>query len=282
VKLLAPAAGARLSDAFLEGSTDIDVRDLISEQGRAVDTAPLAQILEAAPSDDPASWDAWLAPRIHAALRLSRREASLRGFWMHLAVVEYPEYVRERFPGSAERFTGGDMIQAVSRLWWGAELFRVGPDYGPVGSAFTPQDIPNTIFRLKAAHNRVFCAALLKFVATRRTDGVPLIGRQVNRLSTAINSQLFVMALDTNAPDLGTDGDARRRWAGSPMDVDAIVAGHVAGPDDLLDDEFDDRVADALELLHRFADGAGIATADQPRAGSRRPGDLVDAPADEV
>lgn len=282
MKLLAPVASARLSDAFLEGSAGIDVGDLVSDQGRIVDTTPIGRLLEASPADDPASWDAWLAPRLHAALRLSRREASMRGFWMHLAVVEYPEYVRRRFPGSSARFTGEDMIQAMSRLWWGAELFRVGSDYHPVQAAFTPQDIPNTIFRLKAAHNRVFCAALLRFVAHRRTDGRPLIGRQVNRLSSAINSQLFVMALDTIAPDLGTDGLAQRRWAGTHIDVDDIVAGDFAGPDDLIDEQFEAHVAAAIGVLHRFADGAGIATTDQPRAGSRRPGDILDDAVAEV
>jgi hypothetical protein len=278
VKLLAPATRARLSDAFLEGRAEIDVQDLVSVQGRDVDLGPLGKILQAAPSNDPASWDAWLAPRIHAALRLSRREAAMPGFWMHLAVVDHPEYVRERFPNSAARYTGTDMIHALSRLWWGAELFRVGPDYSPVGLAFTPQDIPNTIFRLRAAHNRVFCVALLKFVATRRTDGVPLIGRQVNQLSTAINSQLFVMALDALAPDIGTSSAARRTWAGGPVDGDAIIAGDFTGPDDLLDEDFEAHVELAVSLLHRFADGAGIAMADSPQAGSRRPGDVPDEP----
>src|SRR4051812_275339 len=41
--------------------------------------------------------DSWLAPRLHPALRLSRREASRPGLWRHLGLVALPHYVRWRW-----------------------------------------------------------------------------------------------------------------------------------------------------------------------------------------
>jgi len=45
----------------------------------------------------PASSDSWLAPRVHATLRLTRQEASDPRIWIYLAVVSAPDYVRHRF-----------------------------------------------------------------------------------------------------------------------------------------------------------------------------------------
>src|SRR4051794_23978591 len=41
--------------------------------------------------------DAWLAPRLHSALRVTRREAARLGLWRHLGLVVLPEYVRHRW-----------------------------------------------------------------------------------------------------------------------------------------------------------------------------------------
>lgn len=276
MKILAPAAATRITEGFLDGSESLDLEDLISEQGRHVDVSDLPKLTAAAralPVDSPAKSDAWLAPRVHALLRLTRREASQKGFWLHLALVDDPDYVRWRFPGQAGRFTADDVNQAFSRLWWAAELCRIGQHYGPVGGAFEPQDIINTVLRLKAAHNRPFCAAFLRFVETRRSDGQRLIGRQVNNLSTAINSQLFVATLDAIAPDAGDDLRAQAAWREHRSGVDALIDGHLDGPTDLIDPDFEMKVQRVNELLDHIADGARIATAEDPAAGSLRPSD---------
>jgi len=276
VKTLAPAAAARLTDAFLASGEAIDVAGLVTETGRAVrqdEVAELAQLAQDRFADEPTAADPWMAVRLHSLLRLTRREAANKDFWLHLAIVDSPAYVRWRWGPTASRYTAGDVNQALSRLWWAAELFREGSDFSAVERAFSPPDIPNTIMRLRAAHSRPFCVGFLQFVALRRSDNTPLIGRQVNRLSSAINSQLFVAALDSVAPDAGCDHEAAQEWRGKAVTMEQLRDEVQMGPDDLGDPQFAGKVAAVIQLLHRIADGAGIATAEDPTAGSERPSD---------
>ena len=110
-----------------------------------------------------ATSDRWLGPRLHSALRLSRREAARRGVWRFLGVCVVPDYVRWRFsgdrddpesPAKLERFVGADYKQALSRLWWMSEMFRNGPDYEPATRALGNQDVINNLFRMNVAHHR--------------------------------------------------------------------------------------------------------------------------------
>lgn len=288
MKLLAPTVAARITDAFRAGTEDVDVEGLTAEEGRALDVEGLGQLLTRAQelfADERTAADAWLAPRLHALLRLTRREAASHDLWLHLAVVDHPDYVRWRHgrttAAKASRFIGGDAIQAYSRLWWAAELFRAGPDYPPVPGAFTPPDIVNTIMRLKAAHNRPFCIAFLQFVAQRRADGKRLIGRQVNYMSSAVNSQLFVASLDAVAPDIGAEPEAAAAWRADGIGSAELIYGTPVGPDDQADSEFASKVSAVRALLDRFADGAEIATATDPNAGSDRPCDRTEEDDDE-
>ncbi|MCZ9342507.1 DUF6339 family protein, partial [Streptomyces sp. TRM76130] len=100
--------------------------------------------------------DAWLAPRLHATLRLTRREAADRRLWTHLALAVAPDYVIWRHRASPtpakpqprtapERFKGAADRQCLSRLWWAAEMFRNGRDYRPVVTACGNQELLHTI-----------------------------------------------------------------------------------------------------------------------------------------
>src|ERR1700694_2612480 len=70
--------------------------------------------------------DAWLGPRVHASLRITRAEAATPGIWEFLAAYAFPDYVNWRWNGyKDERFFSRDVKkQAFKRLWWAAELFR--------------------------------------------------------------------------------------------------------------------------------------------------------------
>jgi hypothetical protein len=92
--------------------------------------------LAATPAFDPQS-DVLLAPRLHRALSLSRREASNPALWRFLSVVHRPDLVRHRWENRswasmrARFWSAGTRPDSnvFGRLWWIAELSRDGDDY---------------------------------------------------------------------------------------------------------------------------------------------------------
>ena len=124
---------------------------------------------------------------------------------MWLAVVALPKYVRWRFAGdengtTLKRFVGQDRDNALSRLWWGAELTRNGGDYRPTVRAFAMQDIANTRFSIDAFHHPAAVQAALMWNASMSSD-------DINALSKAFNHYLTTVMLDAvaeaTAPERG-------------------------------------------------------------------------------
>jgi hypothetical protein len=169
--------------------------------------------------DDRTRADAWLAPRLHATLRLTRREAADRRLWTHLALAVAPDYVAWRHlsePTSArperripaERFQGPADRQCFSRLWWAAELFRNGPDYAPVEVACGNQDLVHTVLRKDLIDHRPTAQALVRLVE----NGTIGTGREINGLSVAINAAGATLVHDALAPDEPKDPMRLREW----------------------------------------------------------------------
>jgi hypothetical protein len=222
LRLLELTARARLTPDFMKGDVGVDVRDLVRPfDDRKVDIDPVKTVLELAMAQPefegnaPAS-DAWVAPRVHAALRLTRREAADRRLWAWLAVVQFPEYVRWRFPGDEKgtpikRFFGRARDHALARLWWGAELTRNGPDYTTTIAAFRNQDFPNTWFSLRAFEHRAAAIAACRVVA-------PLTSRQINDLATAFDHIITTIMLDSVAISSPTNADAVKEWIAEEFD----------------------------------------------------------------
>ncbi|MEV6307612.1 DUF6339 family protein [Streptomyces sp. NPDC051840] len=162
--------------------------------------------------------DAWLAPRLHATLRLTRREAADRRLWNYLALGVAPDYVVWRHttePGkgeapkvAAQRFRGPAYSQAFARLWWAAELFRNGSDYGPVAKVCAHQDMLNTALRLAVIDHRPTAQALVSLI----DSGVVRTGREVNALAKAVNASAATIMYDVMAPDVERDGRPMARW----------------------------------------------------------------------
>lgn len=202
--------------------------------------APVRQLLNEARrryEDDRAAADGWLAPRLHATMRMTRREAANSGLWNFLALVVAPDYVLWRHKGvtkegeraTADRFVGVHYKQTFARLWWAAEMFRDGDDYGPVVSACSIQDVLNTVLRFEVIDHRPTARAVVLLLER----GVVRTGRDVNGLGTAINSAGSTLMYDVLAPDDGADAEARRYWIGEsdnagPMPLDTLPD----GPDD--------------------------------------------------
>lgn len=201
----------------------------------------LAKVVEALPEDD-ARWsvepirslvedamfefredrtraDAWLAPRLHATLRLTRREAADKRLWNHLALAVAPDYVAWRHlpePAGnrpdrrvpAERFRGPADRQCFSRLWWAAELFRNGSDYEPVEAACGNQDLIHTVLRMELIDHRPTAQALVRLLKS----GLVTTGRELNGLCVAINAAGATLLYDVLAPDEPRDPTRLREW----------------------------------------------------------------------
>jgi hypothetical protein len=163
--------------------------------------------------------DAWLAPRLHATLRLTRREAADKRLWNHLALAVAPDYVAWRHLSDAtvnkperriapERFRGAADRQCFSRLWWAAELFRNGADYEPVEVACGNQDLIHTILRVELVDHRPTAQAIVRLLK----NGLITTGREVNGLSVAINAAGATLIYDILGPDEPKNPARMRDW----------------------------------------------------------------------
>ncbi|MCC9741304.1 DUF6339 family protein [Streptomyces sp. MNU89] len=163
--------------------------------------------------------DAWLAPRLHATIRMTRAEASDTGLWNFLALVVAPDYVVWRHLGkgkadgepaevAARRFSGRHDTQTFARLWWAAELFRNGDDYRTAEIACGNQDVLNTVLRLDIMDHRPSARAVVRLLER----GTVRTGREVNALATAINSAGTTLFYDGMAPDEDPELDGLWEW----------------------------------------------------------------------
>ncbi|MEU1860791.1 DUF6339 family protein [Streptomyces gardneri] len=188
-------------------------------------TAPVRELLDEARrryAGDRYAADGWLAPRLHATLRMPRAEAADSRLWNHLAVIVAPDYVVWRHKGAdktegpgvatAARFCGPHYTQTFSRLWWAAELFRDADDYGPVVTACRIQDVLNTTMRLDVIDHRPTAQAMLRVIRSLLDSGVPRPGDHVNAFSSAVNTAGSTLMYDVLAPDTEPDLDGLHDW----------------------------------------------------------------------
>ncbi|CAL9530227.1 DUF6339 family protein [Streptomyces sp. enrichment culture] len=202
-----PAAALRKASTNLSVTENrrraAPVRDLVDEVMRRFD----AGRTEA---------DAWLAPRLHASLRLTRAEAADTRLWNFIALLVAPDYVVWRHKGAeaapAARFSGPHHTQAFARLWWAAELFRDGADYRPVAGACRVQDVLNTTLRLDVIDHRPTAQALLRVLDRLQRAATARLGDHVNALSSAVNTAGSTLVYDVLAPDDPVDHDALLDW----------------------------------------------------------------------
>ncbi|MFJ9915222.1 DUF6339 family protein [Actinacidiphila glaucinigra] len=187
--------------------------------------------------DDRSAADGWLAPRLHATLRMNRAEAADGALWNHLALLVAPDYVVWRHKGKevtpTVRFSGPHYTQAFARLWWAAELFRDGEDYRPVEIACRVQDVLNTTLRLDVMDHRPTAQAVLCIVRQLLNEGTSGIGARVNALSAAVNAAGSTLVYDVLAPDAPIDHDALHDWILDAEDSPAVPWDRLPdGPDD--------------------------------------------------
>ena len=130
---------------------------LLLELGRKIALDQLDQAVDftlAATAPFEHESDVLLAPRLHRALPLSRREAADPGPWRFLTVVHRPDLVRHRWENRswasmrARFWSPGTRPDSNTfcRLWWIAELSREGDDYSLAEAALSRPALATGLF----------------------------------------------------------------------------------------------------------------------------------------
>lgn len=194
-------------------------------------TAPVRDLLDEAMvrfADRRERADGWLAPRLHATLRMTRGEAAETGLWNFLAMLVAPDYVVWRWRNKSaemaptERFSGLHYKQAFARLWWAAELFRDGDDYRPVETACRYQDVLNSTMRLDVIDHRPTAVAIIRVLEAALEADTARPSDLINALSSAVNLAGSTIVFDVRAPDPGGDADATADWIAESASMPAV------------------------------------------------------------
>jgi len=259
-------SGARnlLTEAFRKGDQEsVDATDSITELGlgRKIDITPIgAMIFEAMKRFDEfqnLESDMWLGPRIHATLRLTRREAADKRIWAYLTVVAFPNYVRWRWaqenpdePVPLDRFFGGESKNALARLWWTVELTRNGTDYKPAEAALRISQFYPSWLGLNFLHHRPAALAAVRFLSEFAPHGATTLQTRV--MATAANLALRTVCLDALAPSLSTDAEAVREWSTEKIDETTMIDELPKGPDETPVPEAD------IAVVRKFLDDLAV------------------------
>lgn len=242
LKGLAPTGRALVTDEFRRiDATAADATGHVEELewGRAIDLAPLRSVIdEAIRRFKPRDSDSWLGPRVHATLRLTRREAADKRVWNYLTVVEFPEYVRWRWTNPdrpddtapQDRFLGEDSKNALARLWWAAEMTRDGGCYARTEIALRNSRFSVSWLHLILLHHRAAALAVVDFLNDFNASGASDTQGQV--MAKAVNVALRTVCLDALSPSPPTDAEAVREWVAERVDATLMMDALPKGPDE--------------------------------------------------
>jgi uncharacterized protein DUF6339 len=206
---------------------------VILDEAMSVDTELLTGLLEYAldlEMEKDGELDQWLAPRVHFALRLPRRIAGDRGFWTWLTLKIGMRYTLHRW-GSGEnvtmyRYTGDFKRNALSRLWWFAEMARNGPSYADVQNVLRDASTAQYAMELKYSMYRPAVIAFGR-VAAERTLGF----EQLKSLSKRINAYLSLRSLEAMGLAEGDGARDAGWWSERPI-LKEVIGNDIQGPQD--------------------------------------------------
>ncbi|HZV06228.1 MAG TPA: DUF6339 family protein [Gemmataceae bacterium] len=244
LKGLNPLGRSLVTPDFRRGDpATVDAESCIEDLGlgREVPLAPLRGVIAKAMEQfrhDPPKSDPWLGPRVHATVRLTRREAADKRVWEYLTVVEFPHYVRWRWAKidnpekvvPQDRFLGEDSKNALARLWWASELTRNGSDYKRSEIALGISRFSVSWLHLILAHHRAAALAVVDFLDTFQSGGATDAQGQV--MAKATNVALRTLCLDALAASPPTDADAVRDWIAEEIDETTMMDELPRGPDE--------------------------------------------------
>lgn len=179
----------------------------------------------------PDQFDRWLAPRLHCALRIPRAIAIEEGFWTWLALQNIPA-VEARFKkknGKLHpwRYRGMWSRNALSRLWWGAEMTRNGPDYSAVDRCFSRTRTAQFALELMYSWDRAAAIAFV-WVAEGQDRSEQLADDDLRLLSTRLKVLLPLRALVINEDDESDQFEFDPEWAAHTPSLTHLIKSNVA------------------------------------------------------
>jgi hypothetical protein len=161
-------ASILVTEDLMTGETERYAESRLSEYrtdtGKTVNLGALRQVIDYVmhESDEfeegDESIDAAVGPAVREFVDLSLRDAGDPRIWHYLAIAEFPEFVRYRWPRHAtgrthksmkEKFLGSTQdlyTNAFSRLWFMAEFSREGDDYSETEGVLSQAYRSNRIF----------------------------------------------------------------------------------------------------------------------------------------
>jgi hypothetical protein len=241
--------------------------------GRQIRLDPIRAVVEAAmekfQQHEAAKSDPWLGPRLHATLRLTRREAADKRIWEWLTVAAFPDYVRWRWlnPERSEeevpldRFFGEDSKNAFARLWWAAEQTRDGNDYRRSVVALGISRFFVSWLHLILIHHRPAALAVVDFLSGFQGRGAS--DPQGQAMAKAVNAALRTVCLDDLAPNPPTDAEALREWIEEKIDETTMMDELPLGPDEAKVPP--DAIAAVRKFLDDLASRIGLASVKTER-----------------
>lgn len=225
--------------AALESGDRSAILGAAEPTGLSYSKVTLAKVLEKALTKHPeatdkkrSELDSDLAARLHFVLRLSRNSAADPGLWAWLALGPAWNYTAHRWPwepgDTTWRYSSTDMLRnGVSRLWWGAEMVRSGPNYDLVPAAFTTVRAFQNVSELRYSMHRECARAFTRVLSTYKYNG--------DELSKLFNAYLRTHSLEVFDTDYGPkekeSGDAQWMSYQPTSEEAAGPVGSLVGPD---------------------------------------------------
>jgi len=243
LKGLTSSVRSIISEEFRRGDIkSLDLSAYLTEIkfDRSISLEPLSELIITAMNkfgNEPSKSDPWLGPRVHSALRLTRREAAEKALWQYLTVVEFPNYVRWRWGNDEnekaaplDRFFGEDSKNSLARLWWAAELTRNGADYSRTTTALGISRFFVSWQHLILMHHRPCALAVVDFLAKLQKAGTADADGQI--MAKALNAVLRTVSIDMMVPNPAIDTDTIREWISQNIDATLMFDKLPLGPDE--------------------------------------------------
>ena len=126
----------------------------------------------------------------------------------------------------AERYlgTGFSRRNAISRLWWAAEVMRHGPDYREVATVLRDSALDQYILDLRYGYLRASALGMVR-VCTGRHAGIPAMTfDQIKQLSKRVNLLLSATTLESLAdPEVDELGAIDTNWLSEAPEPEIII-----------------------------------------------------------